>query len=100
MKIYAALSLGPDLTGDAATTYFGQSPFITDAKCLHDASRTVTAGLGVAEKRAAIEVRIVNQEMKEIDAVWRWVNTQQQQMADGLTKLSSRQAPADILRRG
>eukprot|EP00959_Pyramimonas_sp_CCMP1952_P185766 3884222-Pyramimonas_sp.AAC.1 len=37
--------------------------------------------------------------MKDIDAVWRWVNTQQR-LADGLTKLSSRQTLADIIRRG
>ncbi|CAK0875283.1 unnamed protein product, partial [Prorocentrum cordatum] len=99
VKIYAALSSRPDLTGDEAMTYFGQSPFITDAKCLYDASRSITAGLGIAEQRAAIEVRIANEQVEEIDAVWRWVNTQQQ-LADGLTKLSSRQTLADILRRG
>ncbi|CAK0813777.1 unnamed protein product, partial [Prorocentrum cordatum] len=78
VKIYVALSLRPDLTGDEAMTHFGQSPLITDAKCLDDASRSVTAGLSIAEKRAAIEVRIVHEQMKEIDAIWRWVNTRQQ----------------------
>ncbi|CAK0802743.1 unnamed protein product [Prorocentrum cordatum] len=67
VKIYVALS---------------QSPFIADAKCIHGASRSVTAGLGVAEKRAAGGVRVVSERMKEIDAVWRWVNMQQQ-LADG-----------------
>eukprot|EP00959_Pyramimonas_sp_CCMP1952_P134277 2809145-Pyramimonas_sp.AAC.1 len=67
--------------------------------CLYDASWSVTAGLGVAERRAAIEVKVVNEQMKDIDAVWRWVNTQQQ-LADGLTELSSRQTLADMLRRG
>ena len=37
--------------------------------------------------------------MKEFGCVWRWTNTHQQ-MADGLTKLSARQAFAEKLRRG
>eukprot|EP00959_Pyramimonas_sp_CCMP1952_P321819 6734182-Pyramimonas_sp.AAC.1 len=69
VKIYVALSLRPDLAGDEAMTYFGPSLFIADAKCLYGASRSVTAGLGIAEKRAAIEVRIVNEQMKEVDAI-------------------------------
>ena len=37
--------------------------------------------------------------MKEFGGVWRWTDTHQQ-MADGLTKLSVRQAFAEKLRRG
>ncbi|CAK0886983.1 unnamed protein product, partial [Prorocentrum cordatum] len=99
VKIYLTLSLRPEFKPDQAMLYLGESPFITDAKCLYDASRSATAGLGITEKRTAIEVNIVNEQMEEIGAVWKWVNTQQQ-MADGLTKLSARQQMADVLRRG
>ncbi|CAK0856800.1 unnamed protein product [Prorocentrum cordatum] len=99
VKVFLAMSLRPDLGHDTAMTYLGESPFITDAKCLYDASRSATAGLGIAEKRTAIEVNIVNEQLAEVNARWTWVNTQQQ-MADGLTKLSARQMMADVLRRG
>ncbi|CAK0791255.1 unnamed protein product [Prorocentrum cordatum] len=91
VKVFLALSLRPDLGHD--------SPFITDAKCLYDASRSATAGLGIAEKRTAIEMKIVNEQLAEVNAGWKWVNTQQQ-MTDELTKLSARQMMADALRRG
>ncbi|CAK0898302.1 unnamed protein product, partial [Prorocentrum cordatum] len=99
VKVFLAMSLRPDLGHDAAMTYLGVSPFIADAKCLYDASRSATAGLGIAEKRTAIEVKIVNEQLAEVNARWKWVNTQQQ-MADGLTKLSARQMMVDVLRRG
>ncbi|CAK0883894.1 unnamed protein product [Prorocentrum cordatum] len=34
VNVFLALSLRPDLGRDAAMTYLGESPFITDAKCL------------------------------------------------------------------
>ncbi|CAK0791252.1 unnamed protein product [Prorocentrum cordatum] len=72
VKVFLALSLRPDLA---------------------------TAGLGIAEKRTAIEMKIVNEQLAEVNAGWKWVNTQQQ-MTDELTKLSARQMMADALRRG
>ncbi|CAK0890715.1 unnamed protein product, partial [Prorocentrum cordatum] len=99
VRVFLTLSLRPDLGHDAAMTYLGESLFITDAKCLYDASRSATAGLGIAERRTAIEVKIVNEQLAEVNAKWKWVNTQQQ-MADGLTKLSARQMMAYVLRLG
>ncbi|CAK0788562.1 unnamed protein product, partial [Prorocentrum cordatum] len=55
VKVYLAWSLRPDLELEEVMTYLGESPFITDAKCLYDASRSATAGLGITEKRTAIE---------------------------------------------
>ena len=43
--------------------------------CLYDASRSVTTGLGITEKRTAIEVEIVNEQMDEVNGHWWWVNT-------------------------
>ncbi|CAK0828215.1 unnamed protein product [Prorocentrum cordatum] len=74
VKVYLARSLRPDLELEEAMVHLGTSPFITDAKCLHDASRSATAGPGIAEKRAAIEVAIVDEQMAEIGATWKWVN--------------------------
>ncbi|CAK0862702.1 unnamed protein product [Prorocentrum cordatum] len=68
LKAFLALSLRPDLGHGAAMTYLGESPFITDAKCLYDASRSATAGLGITEKRTAIEVKIVNEQLAEMMA--------------------------------
>jgi hypothetical protein len=59
----------------------------------------LSSGLGIAEKRTAIEVRIAVENMVSMDARWQWVNTHQQ-LADGLTKVGSRQTFADQLRRG
>ena len=53
----------------------------------------------MTEKRTAIEVMILNERMKALKAVWKWTNTLQQ-LADGLTKIDTRQGLADILRRG
>ncbi|CAK0876399.1 unnamed protein product [Prorocentrum cordatum] len=97
-EVYLAWSLRPDLELEEAMVHTGGSPFFTDAECLYDESRSATAGQGTAEKRAAIEVKIVNEQMTEIGATWKWVNTQRQ-MADGPARLSARQMMADVLRR-
>ena len=72
---------------------------MTDARALYDASRSHSAGLGLSEKRTAIELSILNERMEAIAAVWKWVDNTKQ-LADGLTKLQSRQVLADILRCG
>ena len=77
----------------------GVSPVITDAKALYDASRSASAGLGLSEKRTAIELSILNERMEAICGVWKWVDNTKM-FADGLTKLASRQDLADVLRKG
>ena len=49
----------------------GQSPCITDCKALYDAARSSSCGRGIAEKRTAIEVMMMNERMQEISAVWK-----------------------------
>ncbi|CAK0841512.1 unnamed protein product, partial [Prorocentrum cordatum] len=66
VKVSLAWNLHPDMELEEAMVYLEESPFITDAKCLYDASRSSTAGLGIMEKRTAIEVKIVNEQMTEI----------------------------------
>ena len=76
----------------------GQSPCITDCKALYDAARSSSCGRGIAEKRTAIEVMMMNERMQVISVVWKWTNTTQQ-LADGLTKLVVRQTFAEMMRR-
>ena len=82
-----------------ATAWFGQSPIITDAKSLYDASRSASAGLGLSEKRTAIELDAMMDRMKVFDGQLRWTSAFQQ-VADGMTKPRARQAMAEVLRRG
>ena len=66
----------------------GMSPVVTDAKALFDAARnmSVTQGLSAANKRTAIDVKIVCERMSRFDVQWYWTNTLQQ-ISDGLTKV-------------
>ena len=59
---------------------------ITDCKSLYDAlERSESAGLGLAEKRTAIEVTATRDTMRETGITTRWVNSDRQ-IADVLTK--------------
>jgi hypothetical protein len=75
------------------------SPCVTDSRGLYDAGRSQSAGLGVSEKRTAIEVAMVNDRMAVLNGIWRCTSAHQQ-LADGLTKVSARQKLADIMKRG
>jgi hypothetical protein len=71
---------------------------ITDSKGLDDSSVTKAAGLGMTEKRAASEAALLSQNITGSNTIW-WTNGHQQ-IADGLTKVQTRQALAGILRKG
>ena len=77
------------------------SPVVTDVKGLFDAARNMSAtqGLSAANKRTAVDVRIVCERMSRFDGQWYWTNTLQQ-VSDGLTKVQARQRFVEILRRG
>ena len=79
--------------------WLGKSPVITDAKSLYDAARSVTSGLGLAEKRTALEADAMLDRLKFMDAELKWTSAFQQ-VADGLTKPRARQCMAESLRRG
>ena len=100
-KVYVALILNPTLDPreDATMATLGNSVLVTDSKGLYDASTSVTAGRGISEKRTSIEVSGCCERMKAAQAAWRWTNGFQQ-VADGLTKVSARQAFAETLRKG
>ena len=59
---------------------------ITDCKSLYDAlGKSESAGLGLSEKRTAIEVTATRDVMRETGIATRWVNSDRQ-IADVLTK--------------
>ena len=100
-KIFWTLMTHPYMSPDdpATAVLYGKSPVITDARALYDAGKSRSAGLGISEKRTAIEVSIISERMQAIWAEWWWTNNTQM-LADGLTKKASRQQFADALRRG
>ena len=77
------------------------SPVVTDVKALFEAARNMSAtqGLSAANKRTAIDVKIVCERMSRFNGQWYWTNTLQQ-VSDGLTKVQARQRLVEILRRG
>ena len=86
---------------DSVLREIGMSPVVTDAKALFDAARnmSVSQGLSAANKRTAIDVKIVCERMLRFDGQWYWTNTLQQ-VSDGLTKVQARERLVEILRRG
>ena len=63
------------------------SALITDCRGLYDAvNRSQTAGLGLAEKRTAIEALSIRQICEESNVLLKWVNSDRQ-LADILTKI-------------
>ena len=100
-KVFMSLVWNPEWKAVATETasWFGPSPVITDAKSLYDASRSASAGLGLSEKRTAIELDAMMDRMKVFNGQLQWTSAFQQ-VADGMTKPRARQAMAEILRRG
>ena len=81
----------PDLdprSADAARL-FGPSILVTDCKALFDAAHSSSSGLGLSEKRTAIELKMIVERLEFLGAHWRWANSDQQ-MADGTTKVTAR----------
>ena len=101
LLIFLALVFKPDASPVAKeiARLFGPAVIITDCKALYDATHSVSSGLGISEKRTAIEVRMMVDRVAFIGASWRWVNSDQQ-LADGMTKASMRLKLAEYLRKG
>ena len=71
---------------DSVLATFQQAHAITDCKSLYDAlERSESAGLGLSEKRTAIEVTATREIMRDTGVTTRWVNSDRQ-IADVLTK--------------
>ena len=73
VKVLLALVANPSLEPDSeeAPKMFGKSPLITDAKALYDAAKSRSSGMGINEKRTAIEVLMVNERLTAMGGEWR-----------------------------
>ena len=100
-KVFVTKIFKPLWSSTACETarWTGNSPVITDAKSLYDATRSPAAGLSLAEKRTSLELSAVVDRVAFFGGDWRWTSAFQQ-LADGLTKGRARQAFAEALRRG
>eukprot|EP00913_Durusdinium_trenchii_P017657 g16596.t1 len=100
-KVFFAATVNPyvPIQLDETMHLFKESPVITDAKALYDSAGSVTPGLKLSERRTAIEISILRERMKAALGQFRWVNSLQQ-LADGLTKPSAKDALAHTLARG
>ena len=101
LKVFNAALVNPlvDIQDDETMKKTGESALVTDAKSLFDASKSMSSGLKLSEKRTAIEVAIVKQRLRAMDGTWRWVNSHQQ-LADGLTKTAAKEKFHEVLQRG
>ena len=86
---------------DETLRCFPTSCAVTDCKSLYDAiEKNESLGLGLSEKRAAIEVIATRQQMKAIGIETKWVNSDRQ-LADILTKPNASSGPMmKLLRTG
>ena len=78
---------------------FQESPIITDAKALFDSTLSVTPGMKLSERRTAVEICILKERLHAVMGNFPWVNSTQQ-LANGFTKTSAREALAYTLSRG
>ena len=93
------IDLSLPIEGDAVLQKMLMSPVATDAKSLFDATHSITAGMKLSERRAAIEITIIKQRLEAILGELFWVNSHQQ-LADGLTKSAARDSMAVLMQRG
>ena len=100
-KTMFALMLWPNQKPDneEVMKWLGESPMITDARALYDASTSMSPGAKLAERRTAIEIQICVERMQAAGGALRWCNSHQQ-LADGMTKASARSKLAHELQRG
>lgn len=70
---------------------------VTDAKALYDSYRRESLVSSVTDRRVSLEIRVVKEQMQALNGNLRWVSSERQ-LADGLTKESTRQSLSDRLR--
>ena len=70
---------------------------VTDAKALYDSYHRETLISSATDRRISLEIRVVKQQLQSVAGTMRWVSSERQ-LADGLTKESTRQSLGDRLR--
>ena len=85
---------------DTVLSMLPEAIMVTDCKSLYDAlARSESQGLGLSEKRTAIEVAATRQQMEATGVNCRWVNSDRQ-LADSLTKPMLAHAMTQLCRSG
>ena len=74
-----------------------QPTMVTDAKSVYDSYHRES--MSSVDKRSGLEIRVVKEQLQSLGGQLRWVSSERQ-LADGLTKMSTRQSLADRLRHG
>ena len=70
---------------------------VTDAKALYDSYHRESLVSSVTDRRISLEIRVVKEQLQSLSGNLRWVSSERQ-LADGLTKESTRQSLSDRLR--
>ena len=101
VSIFWGVMLQPQLKLDSieAANVFSEPVVVTDCKALFDAAHSASSGLGIAERRTAIEVRMMVERLEFLSGSWRWVDSDQQ-LSDGMTKITARQKFVVAFRKG
>ena len=72
VKVFMSSMVNPyvAIEKDESMLKFGESPVLTDAKSLYDASSSVTPGMKLSERRTAIEVAIARERVEALGGTW------------------------------
>ena len=101
MKTFLSLMVDPeqDPRDSRTAKWICESALVIDAKALYDMVKKTGWASGSPDKRVAIEVEMLREEIERLGCKWMWVSSERQ-LADGMTKLSARQAMLDQLASG
>lgn len=98
-KLFMKLLLEPQCSlQEAQKNLTMPSAIVTDCRALYDLVRKENVQSTV-DKRVAVESLVIRDLMQQLQAKLRWVSSERQ-MADGLTKLASRQQMAEAMQSG
>ena len=100
VKSMVSLMLDPlqDPRDQGTAQWPGSSVAVVDAKALYDALKK-PGFTSSQDKRTAIEILCIQDELKRLQTTLRWVSSERM-LADGLTKIASRQDFASMLGSG
>ena len=70
---------------------------VTDAKALYDSYHRESLISSATDRRISLEIRVVKEQLQSVAGTMRWVSSEHQ-LADGLTKESTRQSLGDRLK--
>ena len=100
LKTIISMMIDPsrDPRSPATARMHGRSALVIDAKALYDAIKKPGFS-SQQDKRAAIEILCIQQEIEALNCELRWVSSERM-LGDGATKISARQAMADQMKTG